>query len=203
MKKVKTKDAYLIVEGLAIYSVISKKLKVGGYWDNFIPLYKFFDNPKILLIGVGGGTMLRQMEKLGYKNYLGIDNNKEILKFLEKNIREKVKIIDGFEFMKTNKEKFDLIIVDAYKGIINPLKFYSNEFLTNSYNSLKSKGIISYNHVLNVLSPFLFFKLKMRKDFDFKIRLGLNSVIIGLKNIERKDFERKIKKLSSYYNTLI
>jgi spermidine synthase len=181
MKVEKRADKILVKEGLAIYSIISNELRVGGYWDYFIPIYTAYKNPKVLVIGVGGGTMFRQMERLGIKNYVGVDNNPETLKFWRKN----VVIADGFEFVKRTKERFDIIIVDAFKGTIMPRKFFSNEFLTNAYDILNKKGKLCYNYLINlrdiILLPYF---LRNMKNAGFRLRIELhltNWVIEGEK----------------------
>lgn len=203
MKRVKIKDRYYVVEGLGVYSIISKKLKVGGYWDHFIPLYKLFEDPEVLFLGVGGGTMLRQIYLLGYRKFWGVDIDRKVLSFLEKEIRKRIIIEDGFDYLKRINKKFDLIVVDVYKGVIMPKKFYSNEFLKIAREKIKERGILAYNFALTPLTPFIFMKFKLDKRFDFLIRPGLNSVAIGLKNMKKKEIIEKLKRLDSFYNIII
>ncbi len=147
-KRGKTK---IVREGLAIYSIISDDIKVGGYWDYFIPIYNLYKDPKVLVIGVAGGTMFRQMEKLGIKNYIGVDINKEVLKFWNKG----VVIDDGLNYVKRTKRKFDIIIVDAFNGLIMPYKFFTKEFIQNAYKKLNLNGMLCYNYLVSIRNLIL------------------------------------------------
>src|SRR5271157_3496842 len=49
----------------AVFSKISKKsVYTGGFWDYFIPLAFAFDRPRVLVLGLGGGTMPYQIGTL-------------------------------------------------------------------------------------------------------------------------------------------
>ena len=65
---------------------------------------------KILDIGCGYGKFTYYCKKKSFKNYLGVDISKEEID-LTKNIfpEYRFKNVDIFDFLKTNKEKFDII----------------------------------------------------------------------------------------------
>jgi len=48
-----------------VYSIINKKrIYTKGYWDVFLPFIAIFKSPEILMIGLGGGTVLYESNKI-------------------------------------------------------------------------------------------------------------------------------------------
>lgn len=66
---------------------------------------------KILEIGCGMGHFLYYLQKKEYLNYLGIDISEENISFC-KSHKFPVEYVDAFDFLKSNQEPFDIIIMN-------------------------------------------------------------------------------------------
>ena len=81
-------------------------------------LYK---DPKVLLIGIGGGTIIVQLNKLlGTSLQLeAVDVNKGIVEMAKEyflyNIPLNYTIMDGAEYVSSKNDRYNLIILDAFQ----------------------------------------------------------------------------------------
>lgn len=119
--------------------------------ENFInPLVKANEKKKILVIGAGGFTV-------------GIDDNLNDYTFVDidpslKNISEKYLLPnklgdnkkfnpqDARAFLSSNKEKYDLIFLDAFTNIYSvPAHLLTLEFFQQINNSLAEDGVMIFN----------------------------------------------------------
>ncbi|MEM0201303.1 MAG: fused MFS/spermidine synthase [Candidatus Micrarchaeaceae archaeon] len=125
----------------------------GEYWDLFPPLCYAFEKPDILMIGLGGGAILKEITSLFENTKIDVvEINPDVIRiykqFFEiKNSKNNSHIYkkDGFDFVKQKNSVYDLIILDAYEVDKIPNKFLTEEFILNSYKSLKKNGILSIN----------------------------------------------------------
>ena len=111
-------------------------------------------NPeKVLIIGGGEGATLREVLKhRNIKKAKMVDIDEEMIKIAKKYLkfdrgafedkRAEVIIDDGFEFIKKEKEKYDVIIVDATDPGMISLPLYTEKFYSYAYKILNSKGIL-------------------------------------------------------------
>lgn len=193
-----------------VYSVINKrKIFTGGYWDSFLPFFKLFEHPDILMIGLGGGTVLYQARKLFDENFNIdiVEISKESVEMTSKLVNlnnENIIIDDGFNYLINNKKKYDLIILDAYQDRKIPEKFYSEDFFLASFNSLKEKGLLLVNYALNGygLIKMNDFRNNASEYFDlFRIGPTLieeNIIIVCSKNFNDEDLINNLKKLNNF-----
>ncbi|MHA1299465.1 MAG: class I SAM-dependent methyltransferase, partial [Candidatus Helarchaeota archaeon] len=99
-------------------------LNAKNYFSNYNPFIPKNKNIKILDIGCGMGHFLYALKKYGYSNFIGIDVSDQMIDFLTnkiqntelghdfKDISTKVKKFDAFEFLRSNKGTFDLIVAN-------------------------------------------------------------------------------------------
>lgn len=124
------------------------------YINYFLIPYLMNSNiEKILLIGLGSGRIVNQYEML-FENLKSID-----VVDLEKNIvdiardyfdfkqSEKFNFIlqDGLTFLRANKKKYDLIVVDVANNDGIDMRFLSDEYFLSIKKSLKHNGIFVSN----------------------------------------------------------
>lgn len=124
------------------------------YINYFLIPYLMNSNiEKILLIGLGSGRIVNQYEML-FENLKSID-----VVDLEENIvdiardyfdfkqSEKFNFIlqDGLTFLRANKKKYDLIVVDVANNDGIDLRFLSDEYFLSIKKSLKHNGIFVSN----------------------------------------------------------
>lgn len=176
------------------------------YWDFFIPLPLLFDKPRILIIGLGGGTIPYQFDIL-YNGYIEIEVA-EINKVMVERAKEftsidmskfKLYIEDGAEVVKRKKNSYELIILDAYINERIPKQFIKDEFISNAYEALSEKGILAINYArsLGTLLEYFLYKMRLRKFFnlyELKKRIGSrNSILIASKEMDAAEIYAKIK----------
>ncbi len=146
----KTPSSSILFSKLPFNSIYTR-----GYWDSFLPLPSLFQNPRVLLIGFGGGTIPYQFESV-YKQIsidaIDIDKNMiEISKFfLPRQLKTNISVADGVSFVKGKVETYDLIILDAFKSVRTPPGFLSEQFAIDASNALAQKGILAINYVSGV-----------------------------------------------------
>jgi len=141
----KIKEQYNFYEsGLLLGS--NKEEAFAEYISHFSLLYH--PNPKkILLIGGGFNETIKELQKHQLDQIYYLELDPVLIKMVNNyiDLRE-VKIInqDVRYFLKTNSEKFDIIIVNIPNpstALINRL--YTNEFIKESKNHLEENGILS------------------------------------------------------------
>jgi spermidine synthase len=191
-----------------VYSRLNKKsIYTGSYWDYFTPLPALFNNPRILMIGLGGGTVAFQLKKIfGKKVTIDIVEISrkmvEAAKYFLPVKLDKVSIIvdDGVKYIKTRHDFYDIIILDAYEGDHIPQPFFEDEFISAAHSALKSEGVLAINYALN-LSALVYLEhyLKsLRRYFKtYTINNPFtsgNMIILCSKSMEKKDILEKIKK---------
>ena len=107
----------------------------------------------VLILGMGGGSVIETLrDHFNYTKHIDAVEIDPIIIEIAKNEFEisesetlKIHCTDAFEFVKTSKEKFDLIIVDLFIDLMVPDKFLSAEFWDNVMGSKSSKGVILFN----------------------------------------------------------
>jgi spermidine synthase len=110
----------------------------------------FFDKPgKVLLIGLGGGSIVKNFAKNGWDvDAVEIDPvvTKIALKYFGlKPSEAKIFQMDGRRFLFTHKEKYDLIIMDAFGSSSIPFHLVSDESFGLIASRLKENGIFAIN----------------------------------------------------------
>jgi len=107
----------------------------------------------ILLIGLGSGKIVTQFEAL-FDNLKSIDvvdleeNIVNIAKnYFDFNPSQKFNFIlqDGLTYLRNNKKKYDLIVVDVANNDGIDLRFLSEEYFASIKKSLKKNGIFVSN----------------------------------------------------------
>lgn len=180
----------------------------GEYWDLFPPICYAFEKPNVLMIGLGGGAIIKELEVLFPNISIDVaEINPEIIRiykefFKEKTLNDISKIYnkDGFEFVKEKISRYDLIILDAYDVDKIPEKFLTEEFIIRANKSLKEKGILAincidtmrYNGTENIFLKYL------NKFFDvYSLGSGFmtaNKIIICFK--EKSSSEKMLQKIN-------
>lgn len=143
----------LLFNGTVFSRITEGKLLTGSYWDYFLPLPALAKHPTILVIGLGGGTIPYQIESTYADASVEVAELDESIaslcrKFLGRDLKSKVVIADGIDYMRSFSSKYDLIIADAYIDYNMPDEFFSDEFVDSAYKALKVRGILAMNYTL-------------------------------------------------------
>lgn len=131
-----------------------------------IPYLNYFHIPyllnpnasKILVIGFGTGILVNQLEKVYDKLKLieAVDIEENIIsiasRFFDFSASEKFKfhLQDALVYLRENKTKFDLIIVDVAGNEGIDERFFGDEFFKNIKKSLAKNGIFAFNSCANI-----------------------------------------------------
>jgi len=136
-----------------IYSQSPSKLVFDYTKMVLAPLFINPNPQKILIIGLGGGSVPRALNKIlpnAYVDVVEIDPEISVIakKYFEFKESEKVKlhIQDGFEFVKNSKpDNYDIVIIDAFTDDYVPKSFLTKEFVSNIHKILTNDGIVAVN----------------------------------------------------------
>lgn len=123
-------------------------------------LIPYLINPKaqkILVIGFGTGILVKQLEKIykDLKQIDAVDIEENILsiatEFFDFKQSEKFNFYlqDALVYLRNNKTKYDLIIVDVAGNEGLDERFFEDDFFKNIKKSLKKNGIFAFNSCAN------------------------------------------------------
>ena len=176
-----------------------------SYWDYFLPLAYIYRNPRILLIGLGGGTMVMQLKEL-FGDEVRVDiveNNKDMIDVAEKampGISRNTMLGDGAKCVEEKRSEYDLIFLDAYDDLNIPSQFLSEKFVIDVDRALKEEGILAVNYAVTFTSsPKLDdFISKLRTRFAVykvgEIKTYANIILIGSKHMAKEEIIEMVKK---------
>ena len=124
----------------------------GMYYDKLlISPYLVKENPKILVLGNGTGTYATMMKE--YMKWdcdiTAVEIDQKIIdlsyKYFQMNKDVNVVCDDGRNYIARDKEKYDIILVDAYSSISAPFHMTTTEFFTLVKEHLNDDGLMIMN----------------------------------------------------------
>ena len=142
-------------EGVAVHSVWRKEtVLTGGVWDAFLALPPLLDRPlrSVAILGNAGGTTARALGRfypdarvdgveldpavsdVGFE-YFGMGDNPKLT----------VHDADARPFLRRTDERYDLIVVDAYRQPYVPFYLATREFFELARDRLEPGGILALN----------------------------------------------------------
>ena len=130
----------------------------GQYWDYMLPLAAAFKKPRILVIGLGGGTIPFQIrKKFGVSarvDVVEISREMERLSraFLPEDPHARIILCDGLEYLRKTRSRYDVIISDPYISGEMPSEFFGAGFAEAASRALKPSGILGINLALTLRS---------------------------------------------------
>jgi spermidine synthase len=139
-------------------SIVYSRIKLDSlythqYWDFFMPIACIYDEPKILMIGLGGGTVIFQLTKL-IPNRFHMDvievspqMSEVAKKVLPNDGSTRIVIGEGAKYLGDSKDTYDMIILDAFVDAEIPIQFFTQEFIKNAYEHLSPNGILAINYL--------------------------------------------------------
>lgn len=142
-------------EGVAVHSEWRRdSVLTGGYWDLFLLLPPLVDRPPqtMLVIGNAGGTIARAYGR--YYPRVDIDGveidgelNDVARRFFGAGDNPRLRLItaDGRPFLEQSDERYDVIVVDAYRQPYVPFQLATQEFFETARSHLRPGGVIALN----------------------------------------------------------
>jgi spermidine synthase len=142
-------------EGVAVHSEWRRdSVLTGGYWDLFLLLPPLLDREprRMLVIGNAGGTIARAYGRF----YPGVDIdgveidgklNEVARRFFGAKDNRRLRLItaDGRPFLARSDERYDLIVVDAYRQPYVPFQLATQEFFALAREHLRPGGALALN----------------------------------------------------------
>ncbi len=178
-KKSKFNDGIKVVKtfGLGTYIQVGGLTQSGGIvesiWRSTLKNYKRENFKKILILGLGGGTLVKLIKKFWPDSEIdGVDIDKVIVELGQKHLGLKdvnIKISDAMMFLnKAKNKKYDLILVDLYQGDLFPDKFEKEIFFARLKRNLNQSGKIIFNRLYygDKRPNAVRFGLKLKKNFS-------------------------------------
>jgi spermidine synthase len=142
-------------EGIAVHSVWRRdELLTGGVWDTFLAVPPLVGRPveRVAILGNAGGTVARAygrfypqaridgveldpaVSKIG-RRYFGLGDNPRLV----------VHDADARPFLRRTDERYDVIVVDAYRPPYVPFYLATREFFGLARDRLRPGGVIALN----------------------------------------------------------
>jgi spermidine synthase len=186
-----------------IHSMLDREKRyVNAYYDYFLPLPLLFQKAKVLVIGLGGGSipfLLKEMygERVSVDvvefDRLMVEGAKKFLP--SGRLPFKVTIADGLSHIKRTKKKYDIVILDAFINDRIPYPFTRAEFINDTSRALSANGILAINYAPDLIYLQLYLH-RLRKQFKtYKIRHVLfgNYILICSKKLDSAQIKGVIR----------
>ncbi len=131
----------------------------GRYYYAFSEAFKKLNIKKyeikdVLILGLGMGSIIEILEEyFSELSFIGVEKDSAIIELFNKYILPKktfnINICedDAFEFVKNNKNRFDLINIDIFIDDVIPHPFHDISFLENTKKLLTNNGIVLFNRL--------------------------------------------------------
>ena len=138
---------------IGVQSVYMKNDTLTGmYYDYALgaPVMAGKEDPKVLILGMGTGTFALQCKRYFPSAVIeGVEIDEKITGLAREyfNLPESIPVTtyDGRAFLNASKEKYDIIMVDAYQDITIPFQMSSVEFFSLVKDHLEEGGVMIVN----------------------------------------------------------
>jgi len=200
------KDRVLLSDNIVYSRLKDGTIYTRSYWDYFSVLPALYSNPKILMIGLGGGTIPYQINHLfGSRakiDVVEIDPNMVTASkaFLPGKIDANIIIEDGIAYVAKCKGEYDIIILDSFKKDNIPDPFFEEKFIENVYNALTDDGVFAINYTFSTIGVLRqhSYKAIMEKRFNvYAINLQpmlANQIFIASKRFSKEEMLELLEK---------
>ncbi len=195
----------LKVDGLVYSRIDNGSLYTYEYWDFFIPIPYLYKSPRILMIGLGGGTIARQFSEL-----FGAEVSLEIVevdkrmadvcaRFLGQEVRYKTVISGGAEYVAGRREAYEAIVLDAYESAGRiPQEFMERKFVDDAYAALVCNGILAVNCIGSMVGPALdSFVQNLSERFEvYRVdssKFTANVILVCSKSMQKEEIAGRIR----------
>jgi spermidine synthase len=128
------------------------------FWKTFTALdIQRRDIKSVLILGLGAGSVANLLTKTFHKDcrMVGVERDKVVLELASKYFHIdrfpnlSIHHADACEFVKTCKERFDLVVVDVFVDDTTPAVFADPGFLEALNDLLSDTGIVCCNRMVN------------------------------------------------------
>ncbi|OGL78184.1 hypothetical protein A3F28_03425 [Candidatus Uhrbacteria bacterium RIFCSPHIGHO2_12_FULL_57_11] len=142
-------------EGIADQSIYRHDTALtGSYWDQMMSLAAISEEPRVLILGLAGGTISRGMAEFFGDRGIRIDGV-EIDPTIVEIARDRfeldrselvVHVEDGRVFLEKTSDRYDLIVIDVYANqVYIPFHMTTVEFWRSVREHLNPDGLVAMN----------------------------------------------------------
>lgn len=194
--------------------------EMGAEYLYYYDLFEYFNKDAVSTLLIGGAAYtypMHYLHKYSNKTIDVVEIDEKKTKIAEEQFGlntndERLKIFtqDGRSFLNYSKNRYDVILNDAYKGLNVPFELTTYEALVNTKNMLNDNGIVLTNIISSVDgedSDFIEYEYSTYKAVfdDVKIFMELNSertdrqnlILVGIKGNPQID-ETKYEEYKKY-----
>lgn len=171
----------LVVDGV-VQSVAVVGLDIGrGYWPAMLP-----DEPprSALILGLGGGTIAHLIHlRFGSVPIVGVDDDPLVLATgrdafgLASLPNLRVEVTDAYAFAATCRDRFDLVVVDLFRGGQVPRGVTATLFLRDVRRLLTPGGLATFNLVRDGRAASRIHRLAKVFLLEKQVLTGFNVVV--------------------------
>lgn len=139
---------HIVVDGLTQSGGVTNMV-----WKNTLKQLKNKKITSCLIVGLGGGTIAKIIrEKYREAKIIGVDIDKEFVELGKKYLdlesqNVEIHIEDAIEYLKSEKRKFDLVVVDIFNGRSIPNEFNKADFANLIKKHLSDEGLAIFNRL--------------------------------------------------------
>ena len=234
VKEIETEEnsykTLLVDTGLESY-VDKETNEMGAEYLKYYDLFDYFkeDSKEVLMIGGAAYTYpIHYLQKYADKSIDVVEIDQKMTEIAESqfgldtsNSRLGIYHQDGRSFLNKTDNKYDAILVDAFKGVNAPFELTTYEAMKNAYNCLNDDGVVITNVISSIEgkeSDFIkyeystykavFDDVKLFRVNDANTNTRQNLILVGIKgnintnsNIEyEKLLMNEIKEFTSEYD---
>ena len=119
-------------------------------WANYFPTAAsiYPEGSEVLLLGLGGGTLVKQLDRLGFEtDVVEIDQRIVDVSFEYFNMDPATNVVidDARHFVKTTAKKYDIVIYDCFLSEAVPEHLLTIEGFADTKKIMKPEGMIMIN----------------------------------------------------------
>lgn len=193
---------WMLKYGWTIDSIIPNGVYTGEYYDYFLPLAHAYDNPRILLVGLGGGTIPFQLSKLmkGFELDAVEVSGKaaRLAKVLAPDVPMNVIVGEGAEYVGSTGKIYDVLMLDAYVGRRMPGQFFGSRFIDDASRILANDGALAIHYGPTLLNRLRLkgYVERLKEHFRvFRADTGWDdSILVCMKDRGKEEMEERIEK---------
>jgi spermidine synthase len=197
-------------EGVAVHSVWRRDaVLTGGVWDAFLALPPLLGRPleRVAILGNAAGTTARALGVYYPQTEVdGVELDPAVSRVgrryfgLEDNPRLTVHDADARPFLRSTDERYDLVVVDAYRQPYVPFYLATREFFELVRERLNPGGIVALNvagvpddeRLVRAIGRTLAAELPQVLAWP---ALRFNTIVLGLMEpLAQKELERRLRR---------
>jgi spermidine synthase len=173
-------ERQLVVNGAVQSVLVGEGETPRGYWPALVPVRR---PRRALILGLGGGTLVQLLRRRWPEiEIVGVDDDSDVLRLARSDFgldgtSVRIEETDGAEFVATCRERFDLVVVDLYRGEVAAAFVQSRRFIRRIRSLTMPGGTVVWNLHRDRRSDLLRRRCGAGLLLERRIFAGLNLVL--------------------------